>query len=145
MPYEVIEGLARLRWVAESATLQLHARGLRIGWSRLEWTRANTRVVHKTDSNPGLTGAKSFAGRAPAITSSHPFWTQRGRVTTEELALGDVLKDKDAAAVAIRSIAVESRDAPTFNLSVDGTHTFFVMAGSTSVLVHNIDPWDVAF
>jgi hypothetical protein len=40
---------------------------------------------------------------------------------------------------------VESVDAPTFNLSVEGTHTFFVVAGHTPVLVHNADPWDILF
>lgn len=44
-----------------------------------------------------------------------------------------------------RGTSVESRDAPTYNLSVEGTHTFFVVAGKTAVLVHNVDPYDVWF
>ena len=47
--------------------------------------------------------------------------------------------------MAIRAIGVESRDAPTFNLSVEGVHTFFVVAGNTAVLVHNVDPWDIYY
>jgi hypothetical protein len=78
-------------------------------------------------------------------TGSHPFWTQRGWITAEELTNNDVLTDDLERAVAIRAIAIESRDAPTFNLSVEGSHTFFVVAGKTPVLVHNVDPWDVAF
>jgi hypothetical protein len=78
-------------------------------------------------------------------TGSHPFWTQRGWVTAEDLTTDDALVDIRGEAVLIRSIGAESRDVPTFNLSVDGTHTFFVVAGNTSVLVHNVDPWDVAF
>ncbi|MCA9591568.1 MAG: hypothetical protein KC657_40005, partial [Myxococcales bacterium] len=78
-------------------------------------------------------------------TGSHPFWTQRGWVTAEELTIADRLSDHAGRPVAIRAIALESRDAATFNLSVDGTHTFFVVAGSTPVLVHNVDPWEIQF
>lgn len=78
-------------------------------------------------------------------TGSHPFWTRRGWVTAEELTVRDVLTDDAGRPVSIRAIALESRDARTFNLSVDGTHTFFVVAGETPVLVHNTDPWDILF
>ncbi|MEO7596684.1 MAG: Hint domain-containing protein, partial [Byssovorax sp.] len=78
-------------------------------------------------------------------TGSHPFWTQRGWVTAKELTNRDVLTDDVGRAISIRAIAIESRDALTFNLSIEGTHTFFVVGGSTSVLVHNVDPYDVSF
>ncbi|HEY2516909.1 MAG TPA: RHS repeat-associated core domain-containing protein, partial [Polyangiaceae bacterium] len=78
-------------------------------------------------------------------TGSHPFWTQRGWVTTEDLSTNDSLADESRRPVAIRTIAIESRDVRTFNLSVEGVHTFFVVAGSTPVLVHNVDPWDINF
>lgn len=82
---------------------------------------------------------------AIVATGSHPFWTQRGWVTAEELSTRDTLLDEGGRTVALRAIAAESRDAPTFNLSVEGTHTFFVLAGSTPVLVHNVDPWDIKY
>jgi hypothetical protein len=78
-------------------------------------------------------------------TGSHPFWTQRGWVAAEELTQADTLTRDDGQAVPIRTIAVESRDARTFNLSVEGSHSFFVVAAKTAVLVHNVNPWDVAF
>ncbi|WP_394829489.1 polymorphic toxin-type HINT domain-containing protein [Pendulispora albinea] len=78
-------------------------------------------------------------------TGRHPFWTQRGWTVAEELTTSDVLMDDEGRSVFIRSIAAESRDAATFNLSVEGTHTFFVVAGNTPVLVHNVDPYDVLF
>ena len=80
-----------------------------------------------------------------AATASHPFWTQRGWVTAESLTKSDLLVDERGAPITIRSIAIESRDALTFNLSIEHTHTFFVVAGGTPLLVHNVDPWDVLF
>jgi hypothetical protein len=78
-------------------------------------------------------------------TGRHPFWTKRGWMAAEELTTSDLLLDEGGREVAIAGLAVESRDTPTFNLSVDGDHTFFVVAGKTSVLVHNVDPWDIKF
>lgn len=43
---------------------------------------------------------------------------------------------------SVNVIAVET---PTYNLSVEGFHTYFVVAGKTPVLVHNVDPWEIAF
>lgn len=82
-------------------------------------------------------------GGEVVATGSHPFWTQRGWVAAEYLTSDDVLTDDLGREVPIRGIGVESRDARTFNLSIEGTHTFFVLAGRTPVLVHNVDPWDV--
>lgn len=78
-------------------------------------------------------------------TGRHPFWTRRGWVPAEQLEAGDVLLSASGEAPAVRSISLESRDTPTYNLSVEVTHAYFVLAGDTSVLVHNVDPWDIRF
>ena len=78
-------------------------------------------------------------------TSRHPFWTQRGWIATEDLTRNDMLYNRFGEPVSISSIAEQSMDTATFNLSVDETHTFFVLAGRVPVLVHNIDPWEIAF
>ncbi|WP_437874716.1 Hint domain-containing protein [Sorangium sp. So ce513] len=78
-------------------------------------------------------------------TGRHPFWTTRSWVATEELTTDDLLQDEFGRHLEIASISVESRDTPTFNLSVAGDHTFFVVAGGTSVLVHNVDPWEIMY
>jgi hypothetical protein len=44
-----------------------------------------------------------------------------------------------------RAEVVCRQDVPSLCASVEGTHTFFAVAGQTPVLVHNVDPWDVAF
>lgn len=73
-------------------------------------------------------------------TGRHPFWTQRGWVAAEELEATDLLMDAAGTAIGIHSIAVESRAAPTFNLNVTNFHTYFVVAGDVSILVHNQHP-----
>lgn len=85
------------------------------------------------------------AGGWVEATGRHPFWTQRGWVAAEELSAQDLLFDTEGRSVPIMSIGVLSADTPTFNLSVDGHQTYFVAAGDTSVLVHNVDPWEIMF
>jgi RHS repeat-associated protein len=70
-------------------------------------------------------------------TSGHLFWTGRGWVKAEDLEATDILTTPDGRTVPISSVAAESRQAPTFNLTVEGTHTYFVVAGLAPVLVHN--------
>ena len=70
---------------------------------------------------------------------------QRGWVAAERLKPEDSLTDNTGGSVSIRALSVESRDARTFNLSVEGTRTFFVVAGMTPILVHNVDPWDILY
>jgi hypothetical protein len=70
-------------------------------------------------------------------TGAHPFWTQRGWVTAEELEDTDQLRDAAGNLSRIDAIAVESRHTPTFNLDVKNLHTYFVVAGTHSLLVHN--------
>jgi len=78
-------------------------------------------------------------------TGRHPFWTKRGWIAAEELSHWDVLLTTSGEWVPIRSIAEESRDTPTYNLSVEELHTYFVVAGETPLLVHNVDPFDIMF
>jgi len=84
-------------------------------------------------------------GGSVASTGRHPFWTQRGWVAAEELTEDDVLLSDTGEVVEIDSIGVESQDSPTFNLTVANVHTYYVVAGEVPVLVHNVDPWEIAF
>jgi RHS repeat-associated protein len=95
------------------------------------------RLFHVEVAGPG--------GGEILSTGSHPFWTDRGWVVAEELTNDDMLLDDTGRQVSIASLAIESRDAATYNLTVEGDHTFFVVAGHRSVLVHNVDPYDVWF
>jgi hypothetical protein len=74
-------------------------------------------------------------------TGEHPFWTQkRGWVMAKDLVAGDQLQDQKGEWHRVFSTKSESITCDTFNLSVDGAHTFYAFAGNTAVLVHNTDP-----
>jgi hypothetical protein len=102
--------------------------------------------VHKTSTYRLFHIQVSGQGGGEVLsTGRHPFWTQRGWVAAEELVSADLLMDSAGMLSAIDSIAIESRDTPTFNLSVKNVHTYFVVAGKKPLLVHNVDPWDIWF
>src|SRR6185295_18318819 len=50
---------------------------------------------------------------------------------------GDRLLDPEMGPVEVLSVAGESRQSPTYNLTVERVHTFFVVSGDRAVLVHN--------
>jgi hypothetical protein len=58
-------------------------------------------------------------------------------VDVEELSENDILTDAAGNGVGIREIVVESRHVETFNFGVARFHTYFVVAGKSSMLVHN--------
>jgi RHS repeat-associated protein len=81
-------------------------------------------------------------GAAVTTTEDHPFYntTDRQWQRADTLSPGDTLltsKGQIAAVVGIRlgpSVA-----APAYNLTIAGIHTYYVLAGTTPVLVHNDD------
>ncbi|WP_280701498.1 RHS repeat-associated core domain-containing protein [Kitasatospora sp. GP82] len=72
-------------------------------------------------------------------TWHHPFWDETtGRWTdASDLHPGDHLRRTDGSAVVLVGIRNYHRDAVTFNLTVADLHTYYVLAGTTPVLVHN--------
>ena len=75
-------------------------------------------------------------------TRNHPFFVDGvGWVDARDLKVGDRLRDDHDLVVRIARLWTESRHARTYNLTVDGVHTYYVLAGQTPVLVHNLDPW----
>lgn len=81
---------------------------------------------------------RMIGGGEVESTRMHPFWVQgSGWTRAKDLKAGDRLVDQSDHLVEVSSIRVEDRTTGTFNLTVDGVHTFYVMAGEGSVLVHN--------
>jgi len=73
-------------------------------------------------------------------TKNHPFFVDgRGWVEASGLRVGDRLRDERDHAVTIERLWTEDKVADTFNLTVEGVHTYFVLAGNTPVLVHNVN------
>lgn len=72
-------------------------------------------------------------------TDGHPFWLPNLKSWTEakDLHVGSVLRTSAGAEVQVTAtrnwVAVER----VYNLTIDGIHTYYVMAADTPVLVHN--------
>jgi len=72
-------------------------------------------------------------------TRSHPFYVEgEGWVSACDLKVHDRLRDEHDSTITVEKLWTEDRPADTFNLTVEDVHTYYVLAGDTSVLVHNL-------
>jgi len=78
-------------------------------------------------------------GAIVIATDRHPFWVDdEGRwVDAQDLQDGDVLLGADGTTVAVDSVRERTEVRRVHNLTVDGIHTYYVLAGEQAVLVHN--------
>ena len=85
--------------------------------------------------------SRPFLCLRPAVTSvtvRSPIWTQnRGWRDAEDLEIEDLLTHEGQAAWVV-GIEENSGFSLTLNLTVEGTHTFFIVSDGVSVLVHNL-------
>ncbi|MFG3044351.1 RHS repeat-associated core domain-containing protein [Streptomyces sp. NPDC048241] len=74
-------------------------------------------------------------------TEGHPFWVPQIRQWVEagSLVPGQWVRTSAGTWVQITAIRHRDRTASAYNLTVDGLHTYYVLAGSAAVLVHNCD------
>lgn len=72
-------------------------------------------------------------------THEHPFWSESAHawVAAGRIEPGTKLRTPDGKAVTVTSNRGHADHARTYNLTVDGLHTYYVLAGVTPVLVHN--------
>jgi hypothetical protein len=75
-------------------------------------------------------------------TDGHPFWVPEANkwLDASELKVGMLLATARSAHVQISSIKKWTASENVLNLAVAGLHTFYVAAGTQSILVHNCDP-----
>jgi RHS repeat-associated protein len=80
------------------------------------------------------------SGKELTTTEDHPFWnaTDQKWERADELDAGDLFLAYRAHGARVEGIlrGGESRGL-AYNLTVDGLHTYYVLAGNTPVLVHN--------
>lgn len=80
-------------------------------------------------------------GNTTTLTSTdeHPYWNPDLEVwvNAEDLSPGDPLTTPNGTPVRITAVHPSSRTATVYNLTIADTHTYYVLAGQTSVLVHN--------
>lgn len=69
-------------------------------------------------------------------TIEHPFYVEgKGWIETAHLMAGDVIETRNGAGARVLSARATGESAPTFNLTVETSHTF--LAGKTELVVHN--------
>jgi hypothetical protein len=72
-------------------------------------------------------------------TAHHLYWdaTSRAWVTASELAVGHELQTDTGGRGVIVALNSHSGRMTTYNLTVDGVHTYYVLGDAGSILVHN--------
>ena len=72
-------------------------------------------------------------------TAEHLFWDETAKewVPAGRLATGHTLRTDDGESLPVRSVRTRPGAATMFDLTIEGLHTYYVMAGSDPVLVHN--------
>ncbi|MEU5002078.1 polymorphic toxin-type HINT domain-containing protein [Streptomyces sp. NPDC021622] len=72
-------------------------------------------------------------------TYEHPFWSvdQKDWVDAGDLKPGMTLRTDDGRTVTVTDTRQYQDHARTYNLTIQGLHTYYVLAGETPVLVHN--------
>jgi hypothetical protein len=82
---------------------------------------------------------KSEAKRKLTTTVSHPFWSQTRKawVKAGDLRAGELLKTSAGTYVQVSAVRSYTDEKRTYDLTIDDLHTYYVLAGSTPLLVHN--------
>jgi RHS repeat-associated protein len=72
-------------------------------------------------------------------TYEHPFWSvsEHDWIPAGSLRPGMTLRTDEGRTVAITATRQYTDHVRTYNLTIEGVHTFYVLAGETPVLVHN--------
>jgi hypothetical protein len=72
-------------------------------------------------------------------TQGHRFWDQTLSewVLATQLRAGDTLLSDDGSSAVVEAVHSRRGSEWMYDLTVDGSHTFYVLAGATSLLVHN--------
>lgn len=98
-----------------------------------EGTKTLVHITVDTDADTGTRAAEL------TVTDNHPFWLQADERWTraDELAPGDWLRTSAGTYVRISAIRTETAHQRVHNLTVADLHTYYVLAGSAPVLVHN--------
>ncbi|MEU1439680.1 toxin C-terminal domain-containing protein, partial [Streptomyces sp. NPDC005786] len=88
-----------------------------------------TRLVVRTAGGPA----------ALTATDTHPFWVvgQRGWTDAGDITPGMELRSPDGSVLSVAGVSRYTQRRTTHDLTVNGLHTYYVLAGQTPVLVHN--------
>ncbi|WP_433230023.1 polymorphic toxin-type HINT domain-containing protein [Micromonospora sp. CA-248260] len=84
-------------------------------------------------------GAKGDESGSVIATDGHPFWVAdlKKWVPATDLEPGQWLRTSAGTYVQIEAVRAFTPERRVHNLTVEGIHTYYVLAGTTPVLVHN--------
>jgi RHS repeat-associated protein len=99
-------------------------------------------ALHVTDDDREFVDVAVTTGsgvQTITATVTHPFWDKTSNTWTPavDLKAGDRLDAPGRADLVVASINIRVMEVRTYDLTVDGLHTYYVLAGNTPVLVHN--------
>ncbi|MER6162389.1 polymorphic toxin-type HINT domain-containing protein [Streptomyces sp. NPDC001868] len=100
-------------------------------------------IITKEDKEfTGLTVNTDDGDAEIIATDHHPFWSPSAGtwIDAADLTPGMTLRTGTGATVAVGAVHSFRDQLETRNLTVDGIHTYYVLAGGTPVLVHNSTP-----
>jgi Pretoxin HINT domain len=100
-------------------------------------TRTDHAYTDVTIATPA--GSRTITG-----TSNHPYWDATTHTWTPAVSLhaGDRIQTSTAHTLPVTALRSYRATQTTYDLTIDGLHTYYVEAGSTPVLVHNSSPCD---
>ncbi|MEW2119189.1 ricin-type beta-trefoil lectin domain protein [Streptomyces sp. NPDC005474] len=108
-----------------------------------ESDRTETRTVSRTIYTPDDTDFADITidveNARITATQHHRFWSPSERRWTEagDLRPGQTLRTSSGATATVLSVHSYHRLHSAYNLTVEGLHTYYVLAGTTPILVHN--------
>jgi len=104
-------------------------------------------IVHKDDNLISVT-IKAGDGRISTLstTTEHQFWdaTDRLWIQADDLIPGHALQAADGALARVVGTHITPGSALRYNLTVSQMHTYFVLAGTAEILVHNSCPTSIS-
>jgi len=101
-------------------------------------------ALHITDDDHDfvdLTMQTSVGSRTVVATAHHRFWNTTTQTWTDatDLRVGDQLSTPGDGRIAVQRLRRYAAGNRTYNLTINTVHTYYVIAGSVPVLVHNDD------
>ena len=90
-------------------------------------------------TNSPVADPVSVSGSTLTTTFYHPFYdiTQASFTEADHLHTGDRLQTTDGGTATITGLRLYHQTTTTYDLTIAGLHTYYVLAGPTPLLVHN--------
>ncbi|WP_194927087.1 polymorphic toxin-type HINT domain-containing protein [Catenulispora pinisilvae] len=101
-------------------------------------------LVHRTTADTDYTDLTINTSAGTQVitgTQNHPYYdyTAGGFVPAGKLRAGDRLQSADGSTATVQSVSDYTGSMVTYDLTIDGLHTYYVSHGGSPVLVHNTD------